>query len=112
MSRAGRLKDRCTFQKEVKTADGAGGNTATWADQFTVWGDYRPENGMEDLDADRLAESAQSVLIIRSSTQAKTIEPAWRVQIGGESFQIRSQPTDRFRSGLWLEMRIDRGVAS
>lgn len=107
---AGQLRDRVTFQKEIRTPDGGGGSTKSWGDDLTVWGQFNPERGRERLAAGRLESALGGVLKIRSSIAARALTTSHRVTIDGDRFQIRSiaNPDRRNR---FLEMVVEKNVA-
>ena len=47
--RIGELRHRLTFQAGTKVADGAGGFTMTWTDDFSLWGSVVPLSAQELL---------------------------------------------------------------
>ncbi len=108
---AGRLRDRCAFQKEQNTADGAGGNATTWQTQFTVSGQMIHGATREDREAGRLEASAKWRLKVRSSTDTRTVTAEWRVLIKGVPYQIRSLGINRDRRDRWLWFDLEEGVA-
>lgn len=109
--RAGRLRDRVSFQAEQPASDGAGGNTVSWAAQFTVWGGVAEDRGRERVEGGRLAAPFVAVLTVRSSADTRRVTPDWRCVIKGEVWNIRSVGNPDRRSKA-LEMVIERGVAT
>jgi SPP1 family predicted phage head-tail adaptor len=109
--RAGRLRDRVSFQAKQSTPDGAGGSTVGWVEQFTRWGQVIEDKGRERVEGGRLASPFSAVLSIRSSTQARQITTAWRCVIKGEAWNIRSIGNPDRRNQR-LELVIERGVAT
>lgn len=109
--RAGHLRDRVTFQRETRTADGAGGATIVWQNLVTVWGGFRPQRGREQLEAGRLESAVAGVLTVRSSPGTRDVTAADRVQIDDVPYQIRTI-TNPDRRGKTLELVVERGVAT
>lgn len=108
---AGPLRDRVTFQRATRTPDGAGGAALAWTDEVTVWGGFRPQRGRETLEVGRLESAVAGVLTVRSSPDTREITAADRVQIDGESYQIRTI-TNPDRRNKMLEFVVERGVAT
>lgn len=112
MPRAGRMRDRITFQRHEDVADGMGGRDAGWRDLFTVWGELRPERGRERVEAGRVSERTAGVLVVRSSVQTRGLTAADRFQdAAGAIYQIRSV-TDPARRRRELEITFDDGAAT
>jgi SPP1 family predicted phage head-tail adaptor len=109
--RAGRHRDRVSFEAKQSTPDGAGGSTVDWVEQFTRWGEVIEDKGRERVEGGRLASPFAATLSIRSSTAARQITTAWRCVINDEAWNIRSigNPDRRNRR---LELVIERGVAT
>ena len=107
--RAGRLRQRFTFQRLTSTIDEAGGRIETWGDLFTVWGAYKPLSGNEETTTDRVNATFKGKIIIRMFTDTKAITPYDRVLIDGVPHQILSiySPDQVNKS---LEMDVERGV--
>lgn len=95
---AGRLRERATFQEEVRTPDG-GGYDLAWADRFTVPARLMIGSVNERLEAGRLEASGRAILRVRYSPQARLIKPAWRVIIDGVAYQILAFPRTRTARG-------------
>lgn len=107
---AGPLRDRVTFQREVRTTDAGGGAATIWQNDLTVWGGFRPERGRERLEAGRLESAVAGVLRVRSSTDTGAITAANRVLIRGEQYQIRTADNPD-RKNQYIEFVVERGVA-
>lgn len=108
MPAIGRLRDRVTFQVEANVADGGGGSELSWTDVVTVWGQFMPERGREQVDGGRLEASLRGVLRVRASSDTEAITTEHRVQIDSVPYNIRSisNPDRRDR---FLEMVIEQG---
>lgn len=109
--RAGRLRDRVTFQEPVRVSNGAGGNTKTWSDVVTVWGAYSPERGREQLAGGAIQATGRGVLQIRYSSTVAVITEEHRALINGETYNILSV-TNPDRRNRALELVLERGTAS
>jgi SPP1 family predicted phage head-tail adaptor len=109
-TRAGRMRDRVSFQSEERTSDGGGGFTINWVTVVTVWGQLVLETGREKLQADRLESAVAGTLTVRSSTETLAITAGMRAVIDGVSYQIRSI-SNRDRRDDYLEMVVEQGVA-
>ena len=108
---AGKLRKRCTFDAEVDTADGQGGNMRTWKTICTVWGAYEPQLGREAIAQGRLQGTNMGNLWVRySDLITSLIGLSSRVIIDGQVHQIRSiiQPDQNRRM---YQIVVERGVA-
>lgn len=110
MAAAGKLDQRCVFERRTSAADAYGNVTdGTWAALLTVWGGLSEKPGREAVAAGRMESSAMASLRIRDSAAARAITAADRVTIGGVVHAIRDvRPPQRF--GV-IEMVVERGVA-
>lgn len=114
MPGAGRLRDRVTIQKYVGTDDGYGNVTGEWVDQFTAAANIAYLRGGESVMASRLAAKQPAILTIRTSVQARGVQPDWRALNArtGEAFQIREKPRETKESRGYLEALCESGVAT
>jgi len=110
--RAGLLRERATFQVQVRTPDGGGGAAMAWQDVATVWARYLPASSREAVAAGRLEAAEAGVLTVRASTTTQAITSAHRVVMGGEVYAIKGGPTDFDRRRAMLDFRIEKGVAT
>lgn len=106
----GRLRDRVTFRSPNNVADGAGGHTRGWSEEFTVWGQLMPGTGAERREAGRLQSSVPAILRVRQTANALTITTGWQAVIGGVEHQVRAI-VDPDRRRRWLELTLERGIA-
>ena len=107
----GRLRNRIRFDAEVKTADGAGGNTVTWTAIATVWGEYVLERGKELIAHGHVAPNNLGLVRVRySSDIAGIVMGNSRVWFDGAPHNIRSitDPDSRKRT---LEIVVELVVA-
>lgn len=109
---AGLLRERATFQAEVRTPDGGGGAAMAWQDVTTVWARYLPASAREAVAAGRLEAAEAGVLTVRASTATRAITSSHRVVMGGEIYAIKGGPTDFDRDRAMLDFRIEKGVAT
>jgi SPP1 family predicted phage head-tail adaptor len=109
---AGQLRDRALFQAEELVPDGGGGSMLEWVDKFTVRARLMPGTVAERLQAGALQASAQAMLRVRLSSDTEQIRADWRVVIKGATYNIRQHPEDPYRTRQWLDMLIERGVAT
>ena len=105
--RAGRLKQRLTFQEKPPiTRDGYGGEVVSWADVATVWGSVDPIRGREYLEAQQAQADITHRVIIRYRSG---IVPTMRIKFTDRESDVRylvmdEPPKDRYLGGRYLEM--------
>jgi len=107
---SGMLKEPVTFQRMTRTADGAGGQTQTWA---TVSGAptrayVRVASGNERYAHDRVEATIKLKLTTRYTNALRESD---RVLIRGRAHNIKLLNNLEFRN-QWLEISVDGGVAS
>lgn len=107
--RTGELDQRITFQEEVKTSDGMGGNSIAWSDISIgeVWAHVRPVGGREVTEFDRVNAEGRYLFVIRNR---QDILDSYRIMWDGEPFNIRLRKQPKKRA-LYLEIEGERGVA-
>jgi SPP1 family predicted phage head-tail adaptor len=108
--RAGRLRNRCQFQRQVEMTSPIGEAYLGWEVVLERWGDLLPQRGREQLAAGRLESSNLGTLQIRWSQAATDIDASHNVLIDGVEYQIRSiiDPDRRRRT---LELVVETGIA-
>ena len=83
----GDLIHRFALESPVRSADGAGGATRTFALISEVWGDLRALGGHERLDADRLGGRITHAIWLR---YRDGLTPDFRLRLGTRIFEIRA----------------------
>lgn len=107
----GKLDQRITLQSYSLSADGAGGQTKTWANlpsTPTVWAHVKPGSGSERFKDDRTEATSLATFTIR---QRSDVDELCRIQWGGVDYNIRQI---RRASGReqYLEINAERGVSN
>lgn len=105
-----RLRKRVTFQRESRTADGAGGYALAWTTLCSVWGQNAPERGRERVAAGRVEADLTGILTVRSSTKTRAVTTSDKVLIDGVAHNIRSI-SNPDQGNRFLEMVVERGVS-
>lgn len=103
------MRDRITFKRAVLTDDGSGGSTESLVELFTVSGQFKPSRGKEATEGDRLNDTAQGVVLIRSSSESRTIVETDIAVIDDVEHQIRSVINPDRRKKM-IELIVERGV--
>ena len=116
MTTASDLDQRLIFQKETLTADPYGGSTSAWADQMTIWGQIIFRTGSETVIAQRLQGQQPATVKVRYSSQAKLIEPSWRIKnVRGDGvtdyYAVKSPPVRKADDYGFLMMEAMLGAA-
>lgn len=83
--KAGKLNRRIILQKQVETPDGAGGFTAEWVTQATVWAEFEdPKLKTSEATGTIVSELLRGVKIRFRQDVCK----GWRVVYGTKIFNI------------------------
>jgi SPP1 family predicted phage head-tail adaptor len=83
----GDMRQRITFQKEVKTADGSKGFTIAWQDVISVWAGVQPLSGREFFQAHQIKAEITHRVKIRYRTD---ITVKMRIKHRDRYFEIES----------------------
>ena len=106
---AGMLRTAVLFERETRTADGAGGSTRAWA---TIAGaptrsHAKPVSGGERWASER-REAVDAVrVVVRYTTTVKTTD---RLTVGGKIYNIERIDNVEF-ANKWIEITASGGVA-
>ncbi|MCJ2132455.1 head-tail adaptor protein [Methylobacterium sp. E-045] len=92
-----RLDIRATFRRRPVVGTVSRG---PYADAFTVWANYRRATNREIAEGGQAVDVEAGVLMVRDSTQARTITNADRVVIEGRDFAIEGVAVRNRTSGL------------
>jgi SPP1 family predicted phage head-tail adaptor len=108
--KSGNLYDRVTFDAPTVTADGYGGNVSGWTEQFTTQAHIMFLRGGETVQAARLQGRQPVVVTIRNSTDARNVQPSWRMRDArsGVVYNVRSIVQTENRQ--FLELTAESGV--
>lgn len=102
-----RLRQRLTLQKEIQTADGAGGYTRSWQDVADLWAEIIPLRGKEEFFAARLQSEVTHRILIR---YRHGIDAGQRLTFESRAFHIRHIADAGTGSDI-LELLVEEGVA-
>ena len=107
---AGMLKEPVSFERRTLAADGAGGQTETWAVIPTAPARafVKPVSGSERWASDRTEAIVRLRLVTRYSAGLREGD---RVKIRGRVHNIRFIDNLEFRD-KWLQIDVDGGVAA
>lgn len=109
--KAGALREAVAFDSPTAMADGFGGQTEGWTEEFLTRARFRYLRGGETVQAARLEGRQPVVVTIRACADARAITTAWRMRDTrrGEVYNIRSiVPTD---DRQFMELTCESGVA-
>lgn len=116
MIRAGRLRDRCFFQRPVQQEDELGNAYNGWdpirvapGDDF-IFGNFLPTPGRDAVQAGTLGGTSTGTLRVRSCEVTRSIDSSCRVTIDGVAYQIRGRPIDPDRRNAMVEFTVESGV--
>ena len=107
--RAGKLRTRVVFQKEVKTADGAGGYSLDWGDDRVVPCEMRTASAREILAGGQVEDTERALLSARAKSVA-FLDASWRALIDDVPWNIRGVSNADQRQRV-TDIVIERGVA-
>ena len=109
------LRHRVTFEKQVRTADGAGGWTETWATDRTCWAKVAPLSGRERVSAMQLEHPVSHRITVRyNSTVAgyhRDGEARRRIVFKSRNMHIVAI-VNLEEANQWLEISAMEGVAA
>jgi len=109
---AGRLYERIAFEKPVQQPDGQGGMTNGWKQQFECRAHFHLLRGSETVQASRLQGQQPVIVTIRASSDARQIEPGWRIKDvrSGTIYQVK-EPPRLTEDRAYFQMLAMSGVA-
>ncbi len=96
----------CSLQERIESEDGYGNKRGDFQEVFREWGSFLYLRGGEGVTESRLASKQPAILTLRSTAQAKTIAPHWRVVAGGREYEVQEHPRlteDR----MYLEILVE-----
>jgi SPP1 family predicted phage head-tail adaptor len=107
---SGMLKEPVTFQRRTLTADGAGGQTETWAaiPGMPNRAHVKPVGGSERYASDRTEAIVRLRLVVRYTDELREGD---RVKIRDRVHNIRFLDNIEFKD-KWLQIDVDGGVAA
>lgn len=108
---AGKLDQRVKVQRYTKTEDGMGGGEKSWITQFTVWAMVKAMSGRERNMGTQTESSAKYRVIIRRSSDSKTITEKDRIEWNGKTMNIRFIADEGDRK-QFLMIECEQGVAT
>ena len=88
--RAGRLRQRITFQRHTQSLDGYGENVGTWSDLVTVWAGVEPVSGREFFASEQVQSDVTTLVVVRYSSEVFGVFVTDRIQHGANYYDIRS----------------------
>lgn len=106
--RAGDLNSKVTFLSLVRTPKPGGGATETWTPFVTVYGQFSPERGREQIQGGRIGSAAAGVLRIRSTAAGREIAGTHRVTINGTVYGVQGKPINPDGHNDMLEMVVEQ----
>lgn len=86
----GRARTRLALQRPTETVAASGAVTKGWATQGTVWAEIRGLRGQEALQGQQVQATLTHTIRIRYSSLTATIDPTWRGQAGGRTFDFQA----------------------
>lgn len=109
---AGRLYQAVAFDKPVQQSDGQGGTINGWQEQFECRAHFHLMRGGETVQASRLQGQQPVIVTIRASSDARQIEPGWRIRDArsGTIYQVK-EPPRLTEDRAYFEMLAMSGVA-
>jgi SPP1 family predicted phage head-tail adaptor len=104
------MRHRVTFERQVRTSDGAGGYTDTWQSIGGAprWAMMQPVKSREVHDHARQEARPRNLCVTRYND---SLTEADRVIFRSKAYNVRDIRNVEFRD-LWLEIDLDGGVAT
>lgn len=103
---SGDLRHEVSVQGEIKTDDGAGGDTITWVEKFKIMCGMRQRTAGEKLMQQDLRSHAVVVFSCRYRADILTTD---KLVFGSEDYNIHSIDNLEFKN-KWLVMNAERNV--
>jgi SPP1 family predicted phage head-tail adaptor len=104
----GQLKQRAAFQTLTKTADGAGGYTATYATSFSLWAYVRQLSESEQLRSGQVtSEASYDIWVLYQSDKLPT--RGMKVVVNSKSLIINGVQ-EQEESNRWLKISATEKV--
>ncbi|MGX1196391.1 phage head completion protein [Parvibaculum sp. MBR-TMA-1.3b-4.2] len=110
---AGKKTARLAFDKRSEAADGYGNTKGDWEEQFRRLGWLHPLKGGEEVMQARLAGNGRAIVTIDRDTQAKLIDPTWRLR------HLDRETVWNIRDVLWpddrpteIDLLCESGIAA
>ncbi len=110
MIQVGELRERISIEAATTTADGAGGQTVTWAARYPrgIWAKVQPVRGREEERLGRLATVETYLVFVRFGVVISTLDRiVWR----GKTLNVRSAQ-DREGVREFLTCECEAGVTA
>lgn len=108
---AGKLRDLVAFEEPTQVDGSFGIKAGPWLERFRRLANAEAMPGNEPVIAQRLQGVNPIKIVVRASTQTRTITSAWRVLhvVTGARYNIRSVVPQPDREWIWLV--CESGVA-
>lgn len=104
---AGRLDQRCTIKRPVRTSDAIGGTSIAWQRVTDTWCSAWPMTGSEGRSAGGTEATVNFDIRLRRMA-APDLAPDHRIEIGGRVFEIVSVLNIQERGTEWRLLCIER----
>jgi SPP1 family predicted phage head-tail adaptor len=101
---AGNLDRRIVIERSTSTPNAFNEPVETWAPLLTVWASRSDVSDMEKLNAGQISSALMSRFVIRSTTAAKGIKPADRVNFDGRIWNLLGIKETAQGRGRFLEL--------
>ncbi|MEX0364628.1 MAG: phage head closure protein [Ruegeria sp.] len=111
--KAPRLNRRLVLEAPVRSADGAGGYTESWAVLGTLWAEVSARSGSERSIAGVPVSRVSYRIVVRGAPEGSSMRPApdQRFRDGARRFVIRAV-AERDPAGQYLTCFADEEVAA
>lgn len=109
---SGELYYSVAFEKKSSAADGYGGTTSTWEQQFTTRAAYIFLRGSETVQAARLEGRRPQVIRVRKSSDVDLVTTEWRIQDTRDSKYYAIRAVEPGLDRQYVDFLCESGVAT
>lgn len=110
--RAGLRRDLVQVERRTEKVDDYGNVAGGWALFCEEWADFRPTPGRERVAAGAVEATATATVRFPNVAPANEIRAGDRLQVRGETWNVRSRPIPAGMRREYVELVCETGVAS
>lgn len=104
---AGRMNQRCSLKRPVRSVDALGSTVITWADAGRVWCSVWPMSGSETREGGGTKAVVNHEVRMRRQS-APTLAADWRIVIGSRVLEIQNVLNVESQGAEWRLACVER----